>query len=367
MSNGSDPPEADRLGNLPHPRERTDLFGHEAAEAVVLEAFRSGRLPHAWILAGPRGIGKATLAYRFTRVVLKHGAGPGTDIPASLDIPERDPVFGRVSSLGHSNLLVLRRPWDPDKKRLKAVLTVDEVRRTAAFYGKSAGEGGWRVCILDSADDLNANAANALLKVLEEPPPKSLFLIVCHAPGRLLPTIRSRSRFLALRPVGDEVVARLLGEHFPDLPHADRQVLVRLAEGSPGRALALAEGGGLDLYRAMMGLIGPLPRLDIPAVHALGDRLARDGEGAHRLFLEMLAAWLARMVRNAATGHCEAEFVPGEGETMRRIAGQGGLDRWIELWEKVNSSLAEAEGLNLDRKQVVLNAFGSLQAAASQS
>ena len=114
----------------------------------------------------------------------------------------------------------------------------------------------------------------------------------------------------------------------------------------------------------MLALVGPLPRLDIPAAHALGDRLARGGDGAFRLFLEMLAGWLARMARSAAAGHSDAEIVSGEGETMRRIAGQGGLDRWIELWEKVNSSLTEAEGLNLDRKQIVLNVFGSLQAAS---
>lgn len=364
MLSDFDPPEFDRQGNLPHPRERADLFGHESSEAMLLDAFRSGRLHHAWILAGPRGIGKATLAYRFARAVLKYGGYSGKQSLETLGLPEQDLVFQQVASLGHPDLLVLRRPWDPEKKRFKAVLTVDEVRRTAAFYGKSAGGGGWRVCILDSADDLNSNAANALLKVLEEPPPKSLFLIICHTPGRLLSTIRSRSRMLTLRPVGDNAVARMLSEHFPDLPHTDRQILVRLAGGSPGCALALAEGNGLDFYRAMLALVGPLPRLDIPAAHALGDRLARDGEGALRLFLEMLAGWLARVTRGAAAGHSDAEIVPGEGETMRRIAGQGGLDRWIELWEKVNSSLTEAEGLNLDRRQIVLNVFGSLQAAS---
>lgn len=349
---------------IPHPRASLSLHGHAEGEQTFLDAYRGARMPHAWLIGGPRGIGKATLAYRFARAVLKHGGRPKQENLETLDLPEQDSVFRHVASLGHADLLVLRRPWDSEKKRFKTVLTVDEVRRAAALYGKSAGEGGWRVCILDSADDLNPNAANALLKVLEEPPPKSLFLIICHAPGRLLATIRSRCRLLSLRPVGDETVARILGEHFPDLPHADRQILVRLAEGSPGRALALAEGGGLDLYRAILALIGPLPRLDIPALHALADRLAREGEGAFRLFLEMLAGWLARAVRGAAIECSDAEIVPGEGEAMRRIAGQGSLDRWIELWEKINSSLAEAEGLNLDRKQVVLNAFGSLQAAS---
>jgi DNA polymerase-3 subunit delta' len=361
MAGDPDIPESDRLGDLPHPRTRADLFGHTDAQARFADAFRVGHLAHAWVLAGPRGIGKATLAYRMARTVLRR---PQPDAGTGLDMPPDEPVFQRIASLGHPDLLVLRRPWDFERKRLRAVIPVEEVRRAGTFFARSAAEGGWRVCILDSIDDLNANGFNALLKVVEEPPGKCLFLVVCHAPGNLPATIRSRCRVMNLRPPADEVAARLLAEHFPDLPDADRRALVRLADGSPGRALSLAMAGGLDLYRAMVGLITPLPRIDVPALHGFADQVARGGEDGLRVAMELLAGWLARLVRAAAATVAPEGFAPGEDEAMRRFAARGSLDRWIELWEKVNRALAEAEALNLDRKQVVLNAFFGLQAAA---
>jgi DNA polymerase-3 subunit delta' len=362
MAGDPEIPESDRLGDLPHPRSRAELFGHGDAEARFVDAFRGGHLAHAWVLAGPRGIGKATLAYRMARFMLRQ---PHAAAGQGLDMAPGDPVFQRVASLGHPDLLVLRRPWDPERKRPKAVIPVEEVRRAGGFFAKSAGEGGWRVCVVDSVDDLNANGFNALLKAVEEPPDKSLFVIVCHAPGNLPATIRSRCRVMNLRPPADDVADRLVAEHFPDLPHGDRRALVRLASGSPGQALSLAMAGGLDLYRAMVGLIAELPRLDVPALHGFADTAVRRGDDGFRVTMELLAGWLARLVREtAAETPGQDDFAPGETEAMRRLAGRGSLDRWIELWEKVNRALAEAEALNPDRKQVVLNAFSGLQTAA---
>jgi DNA polymerase-3 subunit delta' len=232
----------------PTARETADLVGHEAAEHALLAAYRSGRLPHAWMITGPRGIGKATLAYRFARFVLAGGIAGQTDLlgdaPTSLAIAEDDPVFRRVVSGGHADFLVIDRQMEDGKGGARTEIVVDDVRRIGRFLRLTAAEGGWRVVVVDDADDMNRNAANALLKVLEEPPANSLLLLVCHNPGRLPATIRSRCRRLALQPLDAADVDRLLASHAGDLSPGDRRILVSLAEGRPGRAIGLAAAGG---------------------------------------------------------------------------------------------------------------------------
>lgn len=368
IAKADDQPESDRLAGLPHPRETQRLIGHEAAEAELRASFLSGRMPHAWLLAGPPRIGKATLAYRFARFVLAHGGrgqmgegpvGAAEAAGGGLDLPPDHPVFRRVAAQSHGELLVLRRPWDARAKRLKANLTVDEMRRLQPFFGMSASEGGWRVCIIDSADEMNTSAANALLKTLEEPPTRALLLLVCHAPHRLLPTIRSRARLLRLRPLaGAEVVQVLTGQR-PDLTPEAARALARLAEGSPGRALALASAGGLDLYRDLVGLLADLPALDPVAAHLLAERV---GGERFELFAELLDLWLLRLLRGAARGQEMAEVVPGEGRPLARLGGLADLDRWVELWEKVTRLVAEAGALHLDRRSVALTLFAQIRA-----
>src|SRR5882724_716451 len=194
---------ADEAQAWPHPREADVLIGHEEAERALLGAYRGGRLPHAWLIGGPAGIGKATLAYRMARFVLANAdpASAAVQAASSLAVDPSHPVARQVAARAHSDLLVLERTLT-DTGSLRSVITVDEVRRTVSFFGSTAGQGGWRVCVVDSADELQyPQASNALLKVLEEPPPGALFLVVSHAPGRLLPTIRSRTRRLDLRPL----------------------------------------------------------------------------------------------------------------------------------------------------------------------
>ncbi len=203
MSADIDLPEVDRLDGCPHPRETTELFGHEAAEEAFLAAFRSGRLPHAWILGGPEGIGKATFAYRVARFVL---ANPDPHSAAvrqagTMAVPPDHPIARKIAAQSHGGLFVLRRQWNAEKKSMPTQIPVELVRKALDFFGATAAVPGWRVCIVDSAEDLNLNGANALLKTLEEPPEKSLFLIVSHMPGRIMPTIRSRCRSLAMRPL----------------------------------------------------------------------------------------------------------------------------------------------------------------------
>jgi DNA polymerase-3 subunit delta' len=352
------------------PRATPLLIGHEAAEATLLRAHAAGRLPHALLITGPRGIGKATLAFRLARFLLAQGEGGdglfgAAAAPTSLALDPDHPVFKRVAAGGHADLLTVERGIDPKRKRLRGEIVVDDTRSIGTFLRLTPAEGGWRIVIVDGADEMNRSAANALLKVLEEPPRRALLLLVIHNPGRLLPTIRSRCGKIALKPLPRETVVRLLTARRPDLPEVDAAALAVLAGGSPGRALDLAEAGGLELYRRLVGLLETLPTLDVAALHALADRLARaDADRAFRAAAELLSGWLSRLVTLGAGAADEGEAVAGEHALMRRLAARRGLDRWVEVWEKVARLFAQAEGINLDRKQVVLNAFLALEGAA---
>ena len=359
---------SDKAPVWPHPRLNDRLQGQEAAEATLLRAATSGRLPHAWLLTGPRGVGKATLAYRFARHLLAEPtreAGLFGDTPETLYVSPEDPVFRRVAAGGHSDLLTLERQAD-EKGKMRSVIPVDDVRRLLSFARMTAGEGGWRVAIVDSIDEMNRNAANALLKILEEPPPRSLLLLVSHAPGALLPTIRSRCCQLALAPLGEGLVAQLLQSHEADLSTEEALALARLSEGSIGRALSLARHGGLALYGDMIALLGTLPTLDVKALHALAERWGQGKDpAAFETGMALLVWWLGRLIRAGSTGGAITEVVAGESAlTGRLLAGQP-LAQWLGLWEKISRLFARTEAANLDRKQVVLTAFLSLESGAS--
>lgn len=352
----------------PHPRLTASLRGQEAAEATLLQAAESGRLPHAWLLSGPRGVGKATLAYRFARYLLADAPaeqGLFGDSPAGLEVSSDDPVFRRVASSGHSDLMTLERRVD-DKGKLRSVIPVEDVRRLLGFARMTAGEGGWRVAIVDSIDETNRNAANALLKILEEPPPRCILMLVSHAPGSLLPTIRSRCCQLSLAPLDEAVVAELLKAHQPELESGEAAAIARLADGSIGRALALARHGGLDLYKDLIALVATLPRIDVKALHALADKWGQNrNPAAFQTGMELLIWWLGRLIRSGSTGSGLVEVVPGEAELARRLLAARPLAQWLGLWEKISRLFARTEAANLDRKQVVLTAFLDLENATS--
>lgn len=354
------------------PRRTTELFGHEAAEKTLLDSWNSGRMPHAWLIAGRHGIGKATLAYRVARFVLSQGAGQGEGLfgegpmaAASLAVDPAHPVCRQINASGHPDMLTIERSINPSTKKLRGEIVVDDVKRLSSFLSLTTAAGEWRVVIVDAADEMNRNAANALLKGLEEPPAKTLFLLIGHAPGRLLPTIRSRCRMLNLSPLPEATVVELLSRRVPDLAAADARDLARLAQGSVGEALALADAGGLELYREMVRLFAQLDRLDVKAVHALGTKMGRAGadESFHTL-ARLVDRWLADMLLGQARGTMAPEIVEGEGETARRLWTRGGLANWLEVWEKVTRLFSQADSANLDRKQVVISAFLTMEAAA---
>ena len=345
------------------PRDNPDLVGQAAAEQSFLQTWHSGRLAHAWLLTGPKGIGKATLAFRIARFVLAGGGESsggglfGEAAPAdSLHTSPDHSVFRRISSGGHADFKLIERGWSDDKQtKRKTEITVDDVRDVGSFMSLTPAEGGWRVVIVDAADEMNRNSANAILKVLEEPPKNALMLLIGHSPGRLLPTIRSRCRRLTLPPLSRETVIALLRRHHPDLSADELQGLAALADGSIGRALALHEQGGMDLYGGMVSLLQGLPKLPGGALHDFAEKIGRQAESV-ALFGELFAGWLAQGARRAAGGQ-SAEVIGGEAELQRRLVARAGLERWTALWERVSNLFERADAVNLDGKQVILNAF----------
>jgi DNA polymerase-3 subunit delta' len=374
MARGKTSTDASELEKLewpydwPPPWRSQRLLGHETAEKTMLAAHQSGRLHHAWLLAGPRGIGKATLAWRFARFLLS-GEGESSLFgggPESLEVAADAPGRALVDARSHPDLFHLRRTVNPDTGRMRAEIAVDDVRDLGAFMHMTPAMGKWRVAIVDSADEMNRNSANAVLKILEEPPPNAVLLMVAHAPGRLLPTIRSRCRRLALQPLAEDIVVRLLGDYAPDVKAEEGAVLARLSEGSIGRALELAGAGSLDLYREMVDVLATLPELDMVRLHGFAERFARRGEEANaawRSLNYLFDGWLKGLARHAAVGGEAAAIVPAERGLQARLAAAANLDRWMAAWEKAADLLSGADRVNLDRKQTVLASFLALQSA----
>jgi len=321
------------------------LVGHQDALGAVARAIRSGRPPQAWIISGPPGIGKATLAYRIARYLLRFGAT--ADGPADLSLPANDPVSQQVKAGAHPGLIVLKRGLNPETGKQMTVLAVNQTRRLDSFFGLTSGAGGWRVAIIDTADDMNDNAANALLKTLEEPPARALLLVLSNSPARLLPTIRSRCQRLALRPLADPDVSSELIRRMPDLSNEERQSLVRLAGGSIGAALELASDDGIALAGEAERLVDRASMPDFPATVALAEKIARMDDGLSRFGVFLLEA-LSDRVRTRA----------------RR--GETNLRRWVELCEKLSASLNRSDALNLDPRQTIVSAARAIEAVGSR-
>jgi DNA polymerase-3 subunit delta' len=362
---GEELPEADRLEGFPHPRETRTLSGHDAAEHILAQAFAAGRMHHAWLVAGNAGIGKATLAYRLARHVLAKSE-ERDPTGQRLEVAEETSAARQIRARSHPGLLVLRRPYDPRSKRFAASIPVDEVRRLRSFLGLTAGEGSWRVVIVDAADELNVSAANALLKSLEEPPARAVFLLVASEPNRLLPTIRSRTRRLDLQPLAPEPLrqateAALAAARMEAPSPQQWRLLERLAEGSVRRALQLAGSGGLDLYERIGGFLARLPSVDWSAVHTLSDQLALPTqEQRFEAFFDLLLDLLARLVRARAGGGSDAP----ESALAGKLIAEDRVPAWAAAWEEIVRERADAELLNLDKKALVLATFARLEALA---
>jgi DNA polymerase III subunit delta' len=351
-----------------HPRKTVALVGHAAAAAELQQAFTSGRMPHAWLLAGPRGIGKATLAYQFARSVLASGGGGpslfGGAAPALPAIGADHPVFRHVAAQAHPDLCVVETGFS-DKGVAREQIVVGDAREAVGFFAHTSAEGGWRVAIVDAADELNEESANTLLKIIEEPPQRGLILLIAHRPGFVLPTIRSRTRMLRMQPLPAADVAAVLTQQWPELAPADLRALMAMAEGSPGRAIALAEADGVGFYNDLQAWVSKLPAMDVQLMHRIAERLAkRDVGRSFKVLAALPEWWLVRAIRTLAGHPPPDQVTDGEIEVFGRVLGRRNLEHWVGVWEKVSQLLAQGIALNLDRKQLALNVLSALGRAA---
>ena len=336
---------------IPDPRHNPELLAHDQAERILLDAWNSGRMPHAWLIGGVPGIGKATLAFRFARFLLSQGEEAGGlfgDPPpaTSLRIGPEHPVFTRVASGGHADLLTIERPFDDKKGRLKMDIPVDQVRRIAPFLRLTAAEGGWRVVVLDGAERLNMNGQNAILKILEEPPARSLFLIVNHMPGRLLPTIRSRCRVLRLGELQASEIASRLRRDVPDASDDEIAQASAQAMGSMRTGFQNLIGGGGEVNAQVQRLFA-LTTPDWAGIQALADAVSAKGrEASYGLMVRELFQALAAESEKALAG--------GDLRAAERLAA---------FWQSEDARWREGEAYNLDRKQMLLTFFTGLSAA----
>ena len=337
--------ETDRLEGFAHPRETPRLIGQDEALSRAARAIRSGRPPQAWLIAGPPGIGKATLAYRIARYLLAFGStdkGPG-----DLSVPANDAASIQVASASHPGLLVLKRGYN-DAGKLMTVLSVDEMRKLGGFFGMTSGAGGWRVAIVDTADDMNDAAANALLKLLEEPPARAMLLLVANVPGRLLPTIRSRCQRLNLRPLDNAAIEAELRTLVPELDAKERSSIARLSGGSIGMALQLASGEGVSLAEEADKLLEQSANPNIPALLVFADKINRMTDGLDNFGAFLTLALMDRI-------------------RARASKNTAGLDRLVEAWEKLERNFTRTSGLHLDPRQTLLSSARILGDAARRA
>jgi DNA polymerase-3 subunit delta' len=328
---------------IPHPRETFAWVGDDAHERAFVGALERGRLHHAWLVTGPPGVGKATFAYRAARRLL--GAAPVPALGALGAAPE-DPVCRRILARANPDLLVLQTLVEDGKTR--RFIPADEAREVADFFAKSPAAAPYRVAIIDVADDLNGFAANAVLKILEEPPERGVLFLLSHAPGRLLPTLRSRCRRLAVTTPAAETATPWVEAR----TGADRRTAARLLEmagGAPGGAWRLAEAGALEADAAAVRLLASLAGEDPGPAQALADSF-RGPAGAARfsLFCERLA------------DHVRRRAVEGADDAESRAVSR----RLAEAWSQIAELPRRAEAVNLDRGEVLFNLLARLRATA---
>ncbi len=353
----------DQIEGAPHPRDTPVLYGQSDAEQSFLEAYATGKLHHGWLLAGPRGVGKATLAWSIARFLLAtppvedNGLFGAPPPPATLSVDPENPVARRIAAGAEPGLKSITQTENEKTGRLRDVISVEDIRDLASFFQLSAADGGRRVVIVDSADEMNPQAANALLKMLEEPPARATLLLISHQPSALLPTIRSRCRILRLSPLGADNMAKALAQAGIDESQNTR-ALAELSAGSVGAAIRLSNLDGLKTYGELVKLLGSLPQFDrVRAVKLAEAAAARGAEAKRDLLFDLLDLLITRLARAGATGMPpEIEVAPGEADTFKRLAPDQAAGRqWAEVSQETSARARRGLSVNLDPAALVLD------------
>lgn len=380
-------PEPERIEGAPHPRDTQDVFGQQSAEQAFLEAFNAGRLHHGWLLTGPRGVGKATLAWRIARFLLATpdaGAdGPGLFgdepvKPETLHIDPEHPVARRIAARSEPGLKLVRRggmgSTENDRHKnfldgkFSKEIRVSEIRELISFLSLSSAEGGRRVVIVDCADEMNVAAANALLKMLEEPPERTILLLVSHQPSRLLPTIRSRCRELRLGALAPDDLNRALLQAEIEADPSRAEALAALSGGSVGEAVRFINLEGLAIYAELVKLFSELPQLDRARAMALADAAAaRGAEAKLDLLVGLIELFLARLAKSGAIGQpLSPEAAPGEAQLFARLAPSGfQAQRWAELEQELGERMRHGRAVNLDPAALILDTILKIRERAA--
>ncbi len=370
-------PESDCIAGAPHPRRARQLVGHDGVQRAFMTAVRSKRVHHAWMLSGPKGIGKATLAWRIASYLLTSASGPDADPDSRnetghgrLLVPPPDvsnPVFSRILALSDPDLFLCRRTWNEKRQGMRPFITVDEIRRLRSHYSQTSANAGWRITIIDAVDDMNPSAANALLKLLEEPPERALFLLVCHQPALIIPTIRSRCSKLSCRPLNAEQVGSVLSGLGCDPEDRHLVALAELSDGSPGTAVQLLDSQGVEIYGDIVRILSGAPGMDRALVYRLADSCSgRNNEHRFDIILRLLAVALARLARFSVLGaENMTESVPGEKQMWSRLSQMPGMaSRWAELAQELPPMGRGAATVNLDPASIILDMLSRINAAA---
>lgn len=364
-------PQSDALSGAQHPRLTYRIFGHTGAETEFLAAYNTARMHHAWIVSGPKGIGKATLAWKISKFVLANQtdtAMPEESNANSLSIDPNNPIARRIDALSEPNMFLVRRPWDEKTKRLKSAITVDEIRKLKNFFMLSATDGGWRIAIIDAADEMNVAASNALLKILEEPPNKVLLILVCHQSSRLLPTIRSRCRTLRCNKLDPENLQNALAPTEFEVG-ADARAISILADGSVGESIDLITNNGVEIYQNIVKSISSGARVDRAIALKLANAcVGKTAEQTYALTTKLIHYFIARLAKYGAMQPNDfTEAATGEAQILSNLSPNANTARkWANISQELSTRVTHAKAVNLDPSSVILDMFLKIEETAQK-
>jgi DNA polymerase-3 subunit delta' len=358
--NDAEIPEVDRQDGTNHPRHTKILYGHKTPQSDFLDAFNTDRLHHAWMISGPKGIGKATLGYKISKFILSQNQTSeliNNELQNTLDIPLDHPVSKRIDALGEPNLYLVRRIWDEKLKKFKQNITVDEIRKLKNFFNMSATDGGWRVAIIDSADEMNNSAANALLKILEEPPKKVLILLITHQPLRLMPTIRSRCRSLTCKSLSSEDLTKALEQLEIGDVYNNEQINI-LANGSVGSSVELTSNDGIEIYNSFIQLAGQIPQMNRQLVQSIADACTgKNASKKYELTLQLFILFTSRLAKfGASNRQVNNGILPSEAKAFYNLAPDiQSARKWANFTQIIFKRTNHARSVNLDPSMVILD------------
>ena len=361
---------SDQIEGYPHPKVTETLFGHEVAEQEFLNCYKSGKLHHGWLITGAKGIGKATFAWRMAKFLLSQPID-GNQVNGLFENSSENQTNGvdknfdkaittRILAESEPRLVVIRKSFDEKRKTFRSSIRMDEVRKLKTFFSLSVSDGGGRVAIIDSADDLNINAANALLKTLEEPPKNTVFLLISHSPQSLLPTIKSRCRELRLNNLMESDLVSALGQINLSIPENDSAIYSLLGSGSVGNSIRLLEHDGANLYRTLLSFLNQLPNLNgLELEKLIGTLSGNKNRSRLELFIELLNMVIARISKTGIVGYNSSDnILNNEKEIFGKLCPNPIIaKKWAELALIQSENLKHGLAVNLDPGSLILDTF----------